>query len=91
MMRMDGSIRQRVVIFFEIFWIPTTTIRWMTTRGVFVDAMGDGARGRWCARARGDGARRRETDVGGTREAGRARRLGAREISANARGREGED
>ena len=72
MMRMDGSIRQRVVIFFEIFWIPMTTIRWMTTRGVFVDAMGDGARGRWCARARGDGARRRETDVGGTREAGRA-------------------
>lgn len=91
MMRMDGSIRQRVVIFLKMFWIPMTTIRWMTTRGVFVDAMGDGARGRWCARARGDGARRRETDVGGTREAGRARRLGAREISANARGREGED
>ena len=44
MMTMDGSIRQRVVIFFEIFWIPMTTIRWMTTRGVSVDAMGDGAR-----------------------------------------------
>ena len=85
MMTMDGSIRQRVAIFFEIFWIPMTTIRWMTTRGVFVDAMGDGTRGRRRARARGDGARRHETDVGGTREAGRARRLRAREISVNAR------
>ena len=80
-MRMDGSIRQRVVIFFEIFWIPMTTIRWMTTRGVFVDAMGDGARGKWCARARGDGARRRETDVGGTREA----RGGTREATGRPR------
>ena len=84
MMTTDGSIRQRVVIFLKMFWIPMTTIRWMTTRGVFVDAMGDGARGRWCARARGDGARRRETDVGGRREAtgreatGRPRDIGER-------------
>ena len=38
------SIRQRVVIFLKMVWIPMTTIRWMTTRGVSVDAMGDGAR-----------------------------------------------
>jgi len=44
MMTTDGSIRQRVVIFLKMFWIPMTTIRWMTTRGVSVDAMGDGAR-----------------------------------------------
>ena len=38
------NLEKSVNIFFEIFWIPMTTIRWMTTRGVSVDAMGDGAR-----------------------------------------------
>ena len=51
-----------------------------------MDAMGDGARGDG-ARVRAVTAREsaRRTSVGG------GRRLGAREISANARGREGED
>tara|TARA_B100000287_G_scaffold204923_1_gene193340 strand:- start:350 stop:493 length:144 start_codon:yes stop_codon:yes gene_type:complete len=40
MMTTDGSIRQRVVIFKKMFWIPMTTIRWMTTRGVSVDRWG---------------------------------------------------
>ena len=83
MMTTDGSIRQRVVIFLK-FLDPDDDDPEDDDAGGIGGRDGGRRAGRWSESARGDGARRRETDVGGRREAtgreatGRPRDIGER-------------